>query len=324
MNEIVEKIFADQNATNSVLIAWENFIELALYHDQYGYYKRDKKRVGGNNADFYTASSLKRKVFSELIGKSAKNILSRNNADISTYKFLEIGAEPERQIIEGSNVIRIGEEIKIPNLAIVISNELLDARPFARFKFQNGEWKKRLLKISRASKNYEFSEEFTNTSEEETEYLNTYFPQAQVEGFSIDVSFDALNMFDNICTQDWQGAIIFADYFRTSRELSELPRGTARSYFQHKDSANLTENIGLSDITFSPCSDTLIDIAKKRGFKNVRVDSQLKFFMEFASEKIQEIIETPEKYNLRKRELSELINPVNMGEAFRVLSATRL
>ncbi len=323
-NEIIEKIFAQNNDEKSVLITWENFITHALYDDKFGYYKRDKKRVGGNESDFYTASSLKRKVFSELITESAKTILSNANVDFFNYQFLEIGAEPERQIIDNSMVIRLGEEIKIPQQAIVISNELLDARPFARFKFDCGKWKKRILKISKTTTDYEFSEELSDATEEEIEHLYRYFPYAKVEGFSIDVSFDVLKMFDTICAQDWQGILIFADYFRTARELSELPRGTARSYFKHKDSSNLTQNIGLSDITFSPCSDTLLDIAKEHAFTEVRVDSQLNFFMNFATKKIQEIIEAREKYNFKKRELAELINPVNMGEAFRVLSAHRL
>ncbi len=324
MNELIEKIFANQNVKNNLITTWQDFINIALYDEELGYYKRDKIRVGGENSDFYTASSLKQKVFSALVKSSAESILNRNKKNIGDYKFLEIGAEPERQIIEDSLVIRLGDEIVIPQNSIVISNELLDARPFERFRFESGKWKKRLLKISRLADNYSFSEELIDASDSENYHLIKYFPHAKVEGFSIDVSFDALELFEKICTQNWQGVLIFADYFRTARELSELPLGTARSYFKHTVSADVTQNAGLADITFSPCSDTLMEIVKKANFKNIRTDFQSNFFIEFASAEIRKIIETDEKDYLKKRELSELISPVHLGNAFRILSACRL
>lgn len=324
MNQLIEKIFAEHNALESLDIAWEDFINYALFDKDFGYYQKNKKRVGGIGADFYTAVSLKQKVFSSLIEQSAKTILSTQNLNIDDFTFVEIGAEPNSQIIENSIVFRLNDKIEIPPQAIVISNELLDARPFSRFKFIGNKWQKRILKITRSQNSeYNFSETFRNITSEENAHLQRYFPKACVENFSLDISFDALNLFEKICSQNWQGIFIFADYYRTASELSELPLGTARTYFKHTDSTDITKNVGDSDITFSPCSDTLIDIANNYGFENTQENYQANFFMKYAQEKVRQIIETKETDNLLKRELSELISPVHMGSAFRIISGTR-
>ena len=326
MNPIIEKIFAHHNADNSLLLDWAELINYALYDKEFGYYQKNKKRVGSTtDTDFYTSVSLKQKVFSELIFESAKTFLAKENQDINNYTFVEIGAEPNSKIIENSVVFRLGDKITIPEKSIVISNELLDARPFSRFKFINGNWYKRLLKIERnTNSQYKFSEEFTTPTPEESKHIQKYFIKASVENFALDISFDALQMFENICAQNWQGAFIFADYFRTAQELTELPLGTARTYFKHTDSTDITQNVGDCDITFSPCSDTIIDIANAHNFTNTLQDFQANFFIKNAENKIRQIIEADETFNLRKRELSELISPVHMGSAFRIIAGTRL
>lgn len=325
MNPLIEKIFTQNSADKILIIDWADFINYALYDKEFGYYQKDKKRVGGANSDFYTSVSLKQKIFSELIEESTRQILSLQNEDINDFTSVEIGAEPNSQIIANSIVFRLNDEIKIPQKSIVISNELLDARPFSRFKFIESKWRKRFLKIEKTTNSeYLFSEEFKDISDIESSHLQKYFSKAFVENFSLDISFDALQLFENICNQNWQGIFIFADYFRTAQELSELPLGTARTYFKHTDSHDITQNVGDCDITFSPCSDTIIDIAKAHNFTNTTENYQANFFVKFAQEKIRNIIETKETDNLQKRELSELISPVHMGSAFRIISGTRL
>ena len=324
MNQLIEKIFRNNNADDSLKIGWEDFINYALYDKEFGYYQKEKVRVGGAESDFYTAVSLKQKVFSDLIEASAKNILSQHNLNFADYTFVEIGAEPNSQIIENSVVFRLNDQVDIPQKSIVISNELLDARPFSRFKFINNKWQKRILKIERTKNSeYKFSEDFEAPTPEENLHIQKYFPKASVENFALDISFDALKLFENILSQDWHGIFIFADYYRTASELSELPLGTARTYLKHTDSSDITQFVGDCDITFSPCSDTLLDIAKRFNFVGVEENYQANFFVKYAQEKIRQIIETKETDNLRKRELSELISPVHMGSAFRIISGLR-
>ena len=71
MNPLIEKIFTQNSADKILIIDWADFINYALYDKEFGYYQKDKKRVGGANSDFYTSVSLKQKIFSELIEESS-------------------------------------------------------------------------------------------------------------------------------------------------------------------------------------------------------------------------------------------------------------
>ena len=96
MNPVLAKLFGEHARGNSAKIPWETFIDACLYDAKLGYYRKDKLRVGGDGADFYTSASLKERVFSELVFESAKSLLAERGADIAGFEFYEIGAEPNR------------------------------------------------------------------------------------------------------------------------------------------------------------------------------------------------------------------------------------
>lgn len=301
-------------------IETSEFIKICLYDEDFGYYRAARTRVGGEGADFYTSSSLKEKVFGRLLRAAADKFFTSSGENPLDYPFAEIGAEPGTQIIEGAKVFRLGDEIKIPEKCVLISNELLDAQPFSRFKFQGGKWRKAFIKTD---ENNCCEEIFKDASKAETKFLNEKFPQARLEGFRIDFSFPALEIFEKICTQNWRGVLIFADYFRTSQELCEMPRGTARTYKNHKYGGEIWNFPGETDITFSPCSDFFIDILKAHGFSDSSAKDQEKFFIENSAAEIEKIISNPSPFDMQKRELAQLISPAHMGASFRILSAAR-
>ncbi len=319
MNDLEQKIFSIAKKQGG-LISYGKYIDMCLYDYQHGYYTKNKVRVG-DNGDFYTSVSLKQNLFGKLIKASAKHILQKYNKDISAYKILEIGAEPQKTMIENADVVRIGQPLSLSDNIVVVSNELIDARPFERFKFQNGTWQKCMIAF--ADSFHQRNELLKNPSEYELEILEKYFPKAKVENFRLDISFDAIDLFDNICSQNWNGLLIFADYFRFASELELLPHGTARTYFKHTQGDNLFSNIGDTDITYSPCSNVFEDIAKKYNFSTT-THTQEQFIVKFASEEAEKIVSTPDTTDLQKRELCQLISPVHMGSCFRILSAIRL
>lgn len=324
VNVVLEKIFRENARSSRAVVPWGDFINTALYDENLGYYRRaDKLRVGGDGADFYTSASLKNRVFSELVENAARTLATRSGFDFDSLEFYEIGAEGDRRIIENSRAAKLGDKIEIPPKAIVVSNELLDARPFSRFKFCGGKWRKGFVEISKGADGFSAAEVFGEPEKFELGALAKYFPRAKVEGFRIDISFDALGLFEKICSAPWRGILIFADYFRTAAELSELPNGTARGYFKHTDRADILRDAGETDITFSPCSDMLRDIAAKCGLQNFSDERQEKFFVKNAGETMRKIAQSPDPFDPRKRELVQLLSPVHMGAAFRVISAVR-
>lgn len=296
------------------LLSWAEYTELCLYGEG-GYYRKNAKRVGADG-DFFTSSSLKHKVFGRLMKAAAKNLLRKNGDEADSPNFLEIGAEPERTIIPDCPAIRLGDEIKIPENCVVISNELLDARPFDRFKFIGGTWKKCFIDFDNAR-----AEALKAPSPRELITLEKYFPRARVENFCIDISFDAIDLFESICAQMRGGLLIFADYFRSAAELSEMPRGTARTYFKHAQGDDIFAHAGDADITYSPCSDIFEDIARKHNF-TAHTPTQESFFIENAAEETEKIISSPDPVDPLKRELAQLISPVHMGVCFRIFYMT--
>lgn len=316
MKQLEEKI-VDFAAANGGVISWADFINIALYDEQFGYYRQPRKRVG-DGGDFYTSASLKCGVFGQAVEEACATMLEREGERPEKFGIAEIGAEPQYQMVQGAKTIRLGDEIRLEGNVSPVSNELLDARPFERFTFRDGAWRKRAVEFSGSYENRR--EILMDARPEELDILDFHFPRARVEGFNLDISFDAVKMFEDICLQPWRGALVFADYFRTADELSLLPNGTARTYSKHRDGADLFENVGLADITYSPCCDIFESVAK-RCSRAAKTYTQEEFVVKLAPKLLDEIISKTPPTNPRKRELCQLISPANMGACFRVLTA---
>ena len=304
------------NLTKDSPVPLSRFVREALYNPQFGYYMREKKRVG-KAGDFYTSSTLSPEVFAALL-REAFGEIAKKYFGGEKFEFCEIGAEPELCLFENSRVIRAGEPIELRGNLFVFSNELLDAQPFDRFVFEGGEIFKTFCEFGRGG--VKLSKQ--KASEFEAEVLKKYFPEAS-GGFVLDFSFDALDLFGKICSQNWRGVLIFADYFRTKGELECFEAGTARSYFKHSAPRDIFENAPFCDITFSPMAEPFLEILKKRNFKEACCAAQGAFFMANAPQTLRGIIENSGALSPQKRAVAELLSPAHMGEVFRVLSAVK-
>lgn len=129
-------------------LRFDRFVELALYHPELGYYRRQRQRVGtGPDTDFYTASHSA-PVFGEIILAAIGQLL--NGEDLSRYTFVEIGAEIPGGVLAGiahpfgaARTVRVGELFAVEGRCVVFSNELFDAQPFRRFRVRGelgGNW----------------------------------------------------------------------------------------------------------------------------------------------------------------------------------------
>ena len=296
------------------------YVDFCLFDSVFGYYRKDRCRVG-RRGDFYTASSLNPKLFSALLKEAFFNVAKSNFNDfeIGDFKFCEIGAEPELNLFENSKVVRIGEPLDLYGNLFVFSNELLDARPFDRFCFTGGEVLKQYCRFSESGKVNIFYEK---ASDFEAEYLRGYFGDLD-GGFTLDFSFDALDLLKKICRQSWRGVLIFADYFRTVEELLSFERGTARTYLKHAASSDIFSNSCECDITFSPAVEPFLDILKAEGFRFAECAAQGSFFMKNSQNEIRRVVETVGVFSPEKRALAELLTPPHMGESFKVLCGAK-
>lgn len=300
-------------------IPLSEYVRECLYNPDFGYYaKKSKLRVGGLG-DFYTSSSVSPEVFGNLLFESAKTIAGKNFEKCGDFKIYEIGAEPKAELFKNSNVIRVFDKLEISGKSFVFSNELLDAQPFDRFVFDGGKIFKTFVKFTECGKcetSLRACEEF------ERDFLLKNFSEIRPP-FTLDFSFKALELLREICTQNWSGVLIFADYFRLKGEILEFPKGTARIYKKHRANADIFLAPSECDITFSPTVEVFAGELSELGLREVKFASQGAFFMDFAQSYIREIVEREGPLSPKKRALAELLTPANMGEMFRVLSAVK-
>ena len=307
--------------TDGKILPLEAFIDCALYHEDCGYYRRQKERVGrSRETDFYTASSLGG-LFSRLVLESARQLAG---APLQEFTFVEAGPEspqgilghlekhPFRETIQ----IRPGDACTLPPKCIVFSNELFDAQPFRRFIRRQGQWLEMGIAIGDNQLNWVESDPFSQLPE---------LPGDMPEGYVIDWPSQAHQLMEVICGQQWEGLFITFDYgLPRSIVFSERPQGTGRTYANHQLGSDLLANPGQTDITCHVIWDELEAILKARGFQNIRMERQEAFFVHHGEHVIRDVMESGGPgFSTEKQTLMELLHPGNMGDKFQVLSGQR-
>ena len=297
------------------------FMALALYHPTLGYYRRDKKRVGyGRGTDFYTASTTG-PLFGELVHAACRSLLGGEKMADTT--FVELGAEPEGSILNGvqhafgaTRTIRIGEPITLTGKCVVFSNELFDAQPFRRFRFEHGSWRELGVQLRDGS----LHETLVPL---EAIALPSVLPACAPEGYQLDLPLSSVTLAEQIAAQPWTGLFVAFDYGKTWRELLDAtPAGTARAYHRHTQSNDLLARPGDQDLTCHICWDWLAETLRNHRFANPQVESQEAFLIRRAADFLAKTV-TAEATHLSQRKLGLLQLLHHLGQKFQVLWALR-
>ena len=311
-----------QNTDESGAMSFARFMELALYHPDIGYYRREADRVGyAAGTDFYTASTSG-PLFGELIAAACVKLLGpgRNPRD---YTFLEIGAETEGGVLAGvthpfasAQTFRIGDSPAITGRCVVFSNELFDAQPCRRFAFRRGLWRELGVTLR--------GEALVETEAEVSPPV-TFLPATAAEDYVFDAPEAATRLLSQITAQPWSGLFVACDYGKSFRELAEAtPAGTARAYFRHTQSNDLLSRPGRQDLTCHVCWDWLSNGLTRAGFATPAVESQEAFFIRHAGEFIAATsAEEAARFSQRKLSLMQLLHPAHLGQKFQVLHGLR-
>lgn len=302
-------------------MTFADFMALALYDPEVGYYRRDRPRVGyGPGTDFFTASTSGA-IFGELVVAASCSLLG--SGDPGEYTFVEIGAEPRggvlaevRHPFRESRVVQVGELPGLRGRCVVFSNELFDAQPFRRFVFRGDAWREIMVAL-----------QGNELAAIEVPVANPVFPlpSAAPEGYVIDAPFAATALMEAIAAEPWTGVVIVADYGKYWAELVEAaPAGTARAYVNHTQSNDLLARPGEQDLTCHICWDWLIDALGRKGFGATQVESQEAFFVRHAGEFIARTIAAEAtQFSQRKLSLLQLLHPSHLGQKFQILHGVR-
>ncbi|MDE3084419.1 MAG: SAM-dependent methyltransferase [Verrucomicrobiota bacterium] len=326
-------------------MTFAQFMQLALYHPQTGYYRQPRRRVSrAGDADFFTASNSL--LFGELMIAACTSLLKQHGAEPSEFTFVEIGAEePGGGVLDGTKhpfkkikPIHVGEPIDLGGRCVVFSNELFDAQPFHRFVFRRGTWREfgvtvrndELAEVELSEISPEVASlvgrgipaEPNTAQPEASPYL---LPQEAAEDYRLDLSLAAESLAENIAAQPWTGLFVTCDYGKSWQELvHDTPAGTARAYWRHTQSNDLLARPGEQDLTCHVCWDRLGKALARHGFTSPQLQSQEAFFVHHAADFLAAVMaEETRKLSPRKQSLMQLLHPAHMGQKFQVLSAFR-
>jgi SAM-dependent MidA family methyltransferase len=333
-------------------ITFAGFMELALYHPEFGYYTSGKEKIG-KRGDYYTSSDV-HSVFGELIARQLEQmwrLLGSNG-----FTVVEIGAgkgwlchdilnyvrneypeffekidykivEISQNLIERQSNTLKGLEGKVswesfsedgfsfnPIEGCFLSNEFVDSLPVHQVVVENDCLKEIYVTIQ----DDEFCEKIDELSSPE---LGGYFKNSKTdlkEGQRAEVNLKALDWVKNISYCLNRGFVITIDYGHLAEELysEERYKGTLMCYYEHTTSENPYERVGNQDITSHVNFTSIIEEGIKSGLNTTGFARQSNFLIALG---------ILNKMNDAKGDFSKLLTmknlflPGGMGDVFKVL-----
>jgi SAM-dependent MidA family methyltransferase len=292
-------------------LPFRDFVELVLYHPEFGYYARAESPVG-KEGDYVTSPVLS-PVFAYSVGNLIHEFMSRTGDGVS--QIVDIGCgdggliralagltteaqrtQREPQCLCGSTAFfgvdrNLGRAIPDPNVTyvaslaeippadarLIISNELFDALPFARL-VQRGENLHELWVTERDGA-LDWSEHEADARYEE------YFAERGItldDGQFADVSLEWSALYDELCRFTNRGLIVTFDYGLPQSKLfkGRMRRfGTAAAYAKQRVSRDLLINPGQQDLTAHINFDDLRRTGEGQAFASLFFDIQAKFLL---------------------------------------------
>jgi len=343
LENIISKTIKDNNNP----IGFDIFMNLALYHHQFGYY-RSHKTIFGHKGDFITAPETS-DLFGFCLAKQCKQVLNQGNilefgagsGILAAQILFELGRQnslPEKYfIIElSAQLKKIQQETlkrTLPEIydrvewltelptnfkGVVIANEVLDAFPVKRVTLSNNHF-------------YELGVDFKDNCFQwkrfEYPYLESVVPNGDdlPEGYTTEINLQSDGWIKSLYNLMSEGVVLLIDYGMSQSEYFHPQRsdGTVKCFHKHKSNNNPFIHIGDQDITASV---NFTDIAKSSidaGFKVDGFSTQSMFLISLGIENF--LVEEKDKKNKIKlaQEIKQLVMPGAMGEVFKVMALTK-
>ncbi len=299
-------------------VTFEEFMDIALYHPEYGYYTSKKARIG-KEGDYYTSTDVHR-AFGVCIMRQIEEMnLILNHSPLNV---VEVGAgkgllcadillsameksptlfnELRYFIVEKSpdfierqkrHIEELGLMDKVTwvpeikeglsgNIGIVLSNELIDAFPVHKVRYSNGLWNE----IYVTTHNGELVEVSGELScNELSAFLSSFIPHPSSlsDGYTTEVNLKAIDWIKGVGNRLQKGFVITIDYGYPQKELysAERNRGTLMCYFKHQASEDPYLNIGEQDITTHIDFTSLAEAGRSAGLEVTGFTDQSYFLM---------------------------------------------
>jgi SAM-dependent MidA family methyltransferase len=240
-------------------ITFREFMEVALYHPGGGYYTDPTARPNGG--DYYT-SPMAHPAFGAAIAVQLR-AMWRALGEPSSFMVAEMGAGSgglgidvvayaDRLDAEFAGALQyvpleLGQPAPLGITGCVVSNELLDAMPVARFEVLDGEPKEVFVTVE--SDGTTLREVL---GEPVTGLIQTRlasFPGSLPDGARGEVNPGASAWVESVGLTLSNGFVLTIDYGGTAQEIYGRRRGTLQTYYNHVDGLSPYQHIGRQDIT---------------------------------------------------------------------------
>ena len=343
----LENIISKSIKQNEKPIGFDVFMNFALYHSKFGYY-RSKNIILGHQGDFITAPETS-DLFGYCIARQCKQVLNggdilefgagsgilasqilfelgRLNSLPNKYYIIELSAylrHKQKQTIERvlpELIDRIEWLIELPISfsGVVIANEVLDAMPAKRLTFSEGHFVELGVNVDECGFHWQkFHEPYSNSE--------VSLPLKPENEYTTEVNLQAVAWVSSLYDAITEGTVLLIDYGMDRAEYFHPQRneGTLRCFYKHKASDNPFCNIGMQDITTSVNFSDIADSAINEGFKISGYCTQAMFLISLGIESYLSEEKDNEKRIKLAQQVKQLILPGTMGEVFKVLALSK-
>lgn len=357
MHELTQLIKDQINSNGPITFA--EFMQLALYHEEHGYYNSERTRIG-KEGDYYTSPCVHR-AFGEIVGRFIHKVYKTLN--IREFTIVEMGAgkgylaldvldslkrdQPEfygdlnyliveisPSVIEQEKTILKDHLNKISFLSstseivdedvagVFVSNELVDSFPFHRLKYVGNDFQEIYVGVRKD----DLTEILGSLSTIELKNYIDRYDLEFTEGQEIEINLDAKRWLLNVSRIFSKGFVVTIDYGFKATELFSPVRtkGTYMCFYKHVANENPYDHIGEQDITAHVDFSNLVLLGKDVELETVKYTTQGQFLIDWG------ILDIIEEYSIKNRadELSyqkdilaikNLFLPDLMGGKFKVL-----
>lgn len=264
-----------QKIKNEGPISFRDFMEMALYYPQLGYYTSERNQIGPNG-DYYTSSSLTA-IFGIMLGRQFEEMweimgqgeftiveygagtgllchdildyLKDNKPMYDSLRYCIIEKSPAmietekthlKEKVSWYNSVQEIGSIK----GCIFSNELLD-----NFAVHQVIMEDQLMEVL-----VDHQDEFTEVFRPASEEINNYFKEQQInlyKDYRTEVNMQAIKWIEEIAGALCEGFVLTIDYGYPANELYSGTKngGTLICYHNHRVNENPYDHIGEQDIT---------------------------------------------------------------------------
>jgi SAM-dependent MidA family methyltransferase len=329
-------------------ISFRDFMEMALYYPELGYYNSIQNKIGVNG-DFYTSANISAG-FGAMIGRQMEEMwqildkkpfqiveygagtgllchdildyLKNNNPLYESLNYCIIEKSASMREIQKTHLLeKVSWYSSIQEISeingCVLSNELID-----NFSIHQVIMEDQLMEIY-----VNYQDGFVEILKPANKELTDYFEALDVQlpkGFRTEVNLEAVSWIKDIAQSLHKGYTITIDYGAESLELYKNHRrcGTLLCYHKHQTNGNPYQFIGEQDITSHVNFSALSHWGSQNGMECSGIVDQASFLLGLGIKEYQDSALKNNQANLQMAMQESMMNYrllVDMGMKFKVL-----